>query len=475
MLDRLQRWVHRTPDRLAVANAKSAWTFRQLSERTDEWAGSLRAGAIVASVLPSGPELTALQLGCFEAGAVFYPLPLRGTASEHGAALSALTPDAIVVRPEDATRVREALETLGLDTPLVDPAASPSVPSSRCLLPDEVAMVQLTSGSTGRPKPIVLDRSAIVAGANANASATEGLAGDAVFSPMPQFHAMGGATVLEHLLHGASVLVANRFVPGDDKRRMMDHGVRVLVGSPSYFRMLLQLGLFEGEGLPTLRSVVLGSASANPELLASLRRAAPSLTLRLRYGLSEAFGALTRLDIEPSDELPPRGLVGPALPEIELRIGEDAVEARAPSIARGQWDEGLRPLTADGWLSTGDTGHLDDRGLHLRGRRTQFIKRQGHRIDPGEIEQVLVDHAAVRDAVVLGLPDPLQGQRVVALVEPVDADESAPKVLIRHCRARLTSYKVPQRIHVVPTIPRTPSGKPDRTAARARVETEERT
>ncbi|MBO6939329.1 MAG: acyl--CoA ligase [Deltaproteobacteria bacterium] len=473
MLEPLHRWSREAPDRIAVANAKAAWTFRQLVTRADEWARSLREGSVIASVLPSGPELTALQLGCWQAGAVFFPLPLRAKAHEHRSSLTTLRPDAIVARADDAGAVREALEAAGLDTHLVDPAAPVSLPATPRVLPADVAMVQLTSGSTGRPKPIVLDRAALEAGTRANATATAPLAGHAVFSPMPQFHAMGGATVLEHLVAGASVLVANRFVPGDDRRRMVEHEVRCLVGSPSYFRMLLQLGLFDGDGLPALESVVLGSASANGELLASLRRADPTLTLRLRYGLSEAFGALTRLDIAPDDELPPRGLVGRALPEVELRMVSDEVEARAPSVALGRWDEALVPLTSDGWLRTGDVGHVDPRGLHLRGRRTQFIKRQGHRIDPGEIEQVLVGHASVREAVVLGVTDPVQGQRIVALVEPVG--ELAANVLIRHCRARLTSYKVPQRIHLVDTIPRTPSGKPDRTAARARVEVEEGT
>ena len=475
MLARLRAHRDRHPDRLAVANGKSTRDLRALTRDAEALARRMRPGALVAAVLPSGPGFTAAQLACLEAGAVFFPLPLRATAAEHAKALAALAPDAVLVRPADAAPIRDALAALGQDAPLHDPDApddAPLAPRRAPALPPEATMVQLTSGSTGTPKPVVLGRAALEAAVDACADFAAAFAGHAVFSPMPQFHAMGGAVVLEHLLAGSSVLVANRFVPGDDRKRMQRAEVRALVGSPSYFRMLLRLQMSKGDALPALRACVLGSASVDGALLAGLREASPALSLHLRYGLSEAFGPLTRLDVAPEDALPPRGCVGAPLAGVELDVpadpeAPDEVRARAPSVALGLWREGaLQPLAdREGWLGTGDVGFRDAAGLHLRGRRSQFIKRQGYRIDPGEIEEALVSHPGVADAVVVGVPDPMAGQRIVAAVEAREAPET--KALLAWCRSRLAPYKVPQKIERVEALPRTRSGKPDRAAVRA--------
>ncbi|MEM1417511.1 MAG: AMP-binding protein, partial [Myxococcota bacterium] len=325
MLSWLDRWAHEAPERLAIAEAGEEIRFAGLQAAVDATARELRPGAIVATLLPSGVGFTIAQLAALKAGATFFPLPSDATAAELERAFALARPDLVLVPPEAKAADLDAL--LPADLPRA--RVGEPLPHHAAAAPLDAAMVQLTSGSTGHPKGVLLDHAALESGLEAAAPHVARIAGAAVFSPMPQYHAMGGALVLEHLAQGVSVLVARRFVPGEDRRRMREAGVRAIAGPPSYFRLLLRLGMFRGDALPDVRSFLLGSASAEPALLAGLRDAVPEASLHLRYGLSETFGTLTRLDVEAGEALPTPGLVG-------VPLGAELGPLPAPGEAPGE-------------------------------------------------------------------------------------------------------------------------------------------
>ena len=464
------------PDRVAVASKAEAKTFATLLRDVDALATKIPERAVVACLLDSGVDFTTVQLATMAAGACFFPLPPTAKPGEVHKAFQSVRPDVIVADRDVAPDAR---------VPTCAPKDDwPTVRASE-VLPEDTRILQLTSGSTGRPKGVVVGAQAIEASLAHSGSFLERFAGRAVFSPMPQFHAMGGAVVLEHLLHGATVLVSNRFVPGDDRRRMAEAEASLAIGSPSYFRMLLRLGMFRGDKLNALDAICLGSAPADGQLLTSLREALPRASIHIRYGLSETFGALTRFDLAAGEPEPPVGLVGPALGEVQVGPlsepleGSDPQEIRVRGDSVSKWivtgDGELRPLRSeDDFFSTGDLGFLDDRGLHIRGRKSEFIKRLGFRIDPGEIEAALRNRAEIQEAVVVGVHDDLSGCSIVAVVEVAKrspgsvegVSEVDPAELADFCRGQLSDYKVPQRFELVAQIPRTPSGKPDRARIR---------
>ncbi|HHI80644.1 MAG TPA: long-chain fatty acid--CoA ligase [Planctomycetes bacterium] len=459
MIQRLEKAAASRSDDLAISNEQEALSFFQLLRLTEDWRERLSSypkGTRLLISLPGGPSFLAVQLAAIEAGLVFAAMPHETPPEGRGKYLELFQPDLF----------------------LGDEGLSPQTVGKRADLPAEAAMLQFTSGSTGLPKGILVSKAQLTANLEINREHIQGIHPGPVFCPIPQFHAMGNAVVLEYLLHGIPVHLSNRFVPAFELGRITEFACRSVLASPNWFQLLLKLGALSAEKLPSLSSMTLGTASVDTTLVQGLRQAFPQAHIHLRYGLSESVGALTRLDIPPGKGLESRGLVGPPVPGIRIQnlpgLEEEPGELRAkgPCTCLGQLSspERFERLDdAEGWLSTGDLASMDAEGrVHLRGRSSSFIKSGGHRIEPGEIEAVLRSFPAVLDAVVVGVQDPLLGQKIAAGLEvQEDWDQGA---LRRHCRTFLPPYKIPQRIQALSPFPRTAAGKPDLSKVRQHFE-----
>jgi acyl-CoA synthetase (AMP-forming)/AMP-acid ligase II len=347
--------------------------------------------------------------------------------------------------------------------------AHATLPGGGSTLP--AALVQFTSGSPGEPRGVLLTQANLQANLRQSWEFLEGLADRPVFCPLPQVHATGLAVTLAPLSFGSPVHFANRFDPASHLRRMRESRCAALVTGPDYLRLLLRLALLQPERLPDLTDIEIGTALAPMSLLKDLRAALPKVRLHLRYGLSEAAGALTRLTIDPRQALPGSGEIGVALPGVELRTVAGELQARAGSCAT-QWisgPSGLRPLLDDlGFLPTGDQAKIDGAGVvRLLGRNANFVKVHGHRVDPVEVEELLREFSSIAAVAVLGIPDPIAGQSIVAFLEPV-AGKTPPGAveLSAACDRGLSPFKRPARFVIVPSLPRTSSGKPDLLALR---------
>jgi long-chain acyl-CoA synthetase len=168
--------------------------------------------------------------------------------------------------------------------------------------------------------------------------------------------------------------------------------------------------------------------------------------------------------------------VGKPAPGVEVRIdGEDEIGeicVRSRSVMLGYW--GAPELTAetirDGWLNTGDLGYLDDDGyLYVVDRKKDLIIRGGFNVFPRDVEEALLEHPAVAAAGVVGRPDDVHGEEVVAFVELRSGQEVDADALVAFGKERIGGYKYPREVHVVPSLPLTPVGKVDRKALRSRV------
>ena len=235
--------------------------------------------------------------------------------------------------------------------------------------------------------------------------------------------------------------------------------------------------------LSSLRWLVCGAAPLPPEPVRALRERLPHVELREGYGLTECCACL-------STNPPGRvraGSVGVPVPGVEVRIVDERdgelphgevgeICCRSPFVMAGYWND--PQLTADamrgGWLHTGDMGYVDEDGyLFIVDRLKDLIIRGGFNVFPRDVEDALLEHAAVAEVGVVGRPDEAQGEEVVAFVELRSGFDAAEPELVAYAKERLGGYKYPREIKILQQVPLTPVGKVDRKALRALAEREE--
>jgi acyl-CoA synthetase (AMP-forming)/AMP-acid ligase II len=346
---------------------------------------------------------------------------------------------------------------------------------------DEPALVLLTSGSTGAPKGVVLTHDNAWANLRATVSAFRS---DTKPTPLPTVakppnlianplsHTAGVVRLLFALYVGRDVVLLRKF-GGALAKRMVDHyGINNLTLNPAMLRMLLD-EVPSGEKLGGVRYASSGTAPLTPALREEFESRFGIPVLQA-YGQTEAFGGIAIENVR--DVLAGNrriGSVGKALPGVEIRIvddqetevatgsdGEIWVRSRSATVGYLGADEST-PLRADGWLRTGDRGHLDPEGyLYITGRIKNIIICGGFNIVPEEVEAALEDDPRVVEAVVIARPDERLGEVPVAVVESTATSEE----LLESARARLVAYKRPRALFTVSALPRVPNGKIDRAA-----------
>ncbi|MGE2717459.1 class I adenylate-forming enzyme family protein [Mycolicibacterium litorale] len=329
---------------------------------------------------------------------------------------------------------------------------------------DDVAAVLFTSGSSGLPKAVELSRRSVIANQQ-NILARNGRLPDLLDAGSPQtvslastpmFHIGGLSSLLTHFLTGGRiVLTQGRFDAGEVMALIERERVQVWGAVPTMAVRVLEHPEFGNRDLTSLRSWPLGGAPVRPELLDRIRTALPGLRergLSNTWGMTEAGGFLTVADSRDLRARP--STVGRPYPVVELRIdrpdadGVGEVLARSPTVMLGYAGHGNDDtVDADGWLHTGDLGHLDDDGyLYIDGRSKDIVIRGGENIACSHVEAALAGHPAVVEAAALGLPHPDLGEELAAVVvyrsgaQPPTADE-----LRHHLADIVSSFAVPTR------------------------------
>jgi acyl-CoA synthetase (AMP-forming)/AMP-acid ligase II len=338
---------------------------------------------------------------------------------------------------------------------------------------NDVALILHTSGSTGRPKRVPLTHANLSISAQNVARSYELGAHDVSLCVMPLFHVHGlVASTLATLATGGSVVVPARFNPLSFWRIARDYGVTWYSAVPTIHQLLLARADSKAgkpAGAERLRFIRSCSASLPPQVMHDLEAAFGAPVLEA-YGMTEAAHQMA------SNPLPPAarkaGSVGPGT---NVRIGimdeggnhlptdeRGEVVIQGPNVIGGYENnpEANASSFVDGWFRTGDQGYLDADGyLTLTGRIKELINRGGEKISPREIDEVLLTHPAVADAVCFGVPHPTWGEEVAAAVVLRETASESESGLIAYCRERLAEYKRPKQIHITSAIPRTATGK----------------
>jgi long-chain acyl-CoA synthetase len=424
--------ARRVPERPALVVDGVRTTYAEVDERAAQAAGALPGlgigrGDAVAFVLPNSVESVAAFHGVLRLGAVAVPLnPL----------LSEREMDERIV--DSAARL---VDVNDLDGAALAHAADRAA--------DDPAVVLYTSGTSGRPKRVELTQGGLRLNAEATADALGLRADDVVFGAAPLAHVFGMTGCMNAAFAvGACLALVGRF----DARRALDtierDGVTVFMGVPAMCVALLAAAEQAGRA-PQLRLAHVGGAPLPRETARAFQERFGAQMLE-GYGMTEVGGAVA---ISRADRAVKVGSVGTALLG-RLQIAADGeVLVDSPTAPRGH----------HGWLATGDVGRIDDDGyLFLLDRKKDVILRGGYTVYPSEIEDALVAHPAVREALVLGVPHATLGEEVAALVVTdggCDAGE-----LTTFVRERVAAYKYPRIVELVDDLPRGPTGKIERRA-----------
>jgi acyl-CoA synthetase (AMP-forming)/AMP-acid ligase II len=494
--------VSQTPWREAVVDGDERISYRQLGAAADDITKALigwgvEIGDRVAIWAPNSAAWIELALGVYAAGAVLVPLNTRfkpheaahilrtsrarllfAASSLIGENLSALLDGA-----EDLGGLEATIGMRGQTPPgarpwpdfvaggaAVDPAASRA--RTAAVAADSVSDIIFTSGTTGAPKGAMLTHGASVQTYSDWVDLVDLQEGDRYLVVYPFFHTAGlKSGVLASILRGATIYPYAVFDVPAVLRLVQAERITVLPGPPTVFQSILnhpELGSFD---LSSIRSSVTGAAVVPVEVIRQMRETLKIRTVVTGYGMTETTGTISmcRFD-DPADVV--AHTVGRPIPGVKVRVVDDEgidVAAGAPgelvvagyNVMQGYFadPDATRNAIRDGWLHTGDIGFIDDNGnLHITGRKKDMYIVGGFNVAPAEVEAVLLDHPAVAQVAVVGVPDERMGEVGVAFVIPRGDVPAEADGILAWALERLANYKLAS-VQIVSELPLNASGK----------------
>ena len=476
-------------------------TGAELTARTHRIGAGFRdlgiaPGDRVVVYMANRPEVGVVYAALWRAGAVITPaiflLPppdLRHILEDSGAVAIVTTPEFVAPALAAAEGV-ESIKWVIVEgdapegtTPLGElEAAQPGEVVPRA--DDDLAAVMYTGGTTGRAKGVMLSHANLWRAAKAGHDASNVPGVNRTLVPIPLSHSFGLIVTIVGM-HAEEPGVAELlrwFEPARFLEAIQEHQLQRATVVPSMLQLLLDQPL-EDYDLTSLRFFTSGAAPLPVEVAEAFERRVPNLQILEGYGLTENAAVLS-INTPWARKL---GSVGKPVPGSELAImdpdgnpvpaGEPGeVWFRGPGVMAGYWNapEATEAALRDGWLMTGDVGRLDEEGyLYIVDRMKDLIIRGGFNVFPRDVEDVLLQHPAVGMAGVVGVPDPVKGEEVLAYVSLHPGHEATPEELRDFGKERLGRYKYPREVRIVPAIPVTPVGKIDRKRLRAMARGEE--
>lgn len=485
-IDGMLRWnAQYRGTKSAVICGESTLSYAELNTRANRLANALLArglhkGDRLAVFLPNCVEYLEIYCAAAKAGFVVTPINYMLTAREisyvlddahasaliHEAAKTDLI-EACALDPESIPTDRVLAVRSGYEAALDDAdAGEPPGLSHR-----DVPFYQgYTSGTTGAPKGCLQLHSAFVEHFKRSLLTYGHRAEDTMLIAGPLFHEAPTLFTLAQLFYGGTVVVLPRFTPGDALAAIEAHGCTMMgFAVPAMLDQMTALD--SAHDVSSLKKIICGGAALlNHTIEQTIERFAQA-ALHEFYGATE-LGLMTDIIHAPSSK---RRTVGRPLPGVALVVLDD----RDKPVSPGQIGQiFVSPIMMEGyygrpeqtaadtrqfggvsWFTLGDLGFLDEEGfLFIVDRKTHMIITGGENVYPVEVESILVEHPAIRDISVIGLPDERWGETVTAVVVPTDAPPSVQD-LRAFAAGRLAAYKLPKRVIAVDELPRTPSGK----------------
>ncbi|MFB4303885.1 class I adenylate-forming enzyme family protein [Actinomadura sp. NTSP31] len=462
-------------ERIALGGRHDGRTFADLSRIADGGATLLREAEAksVVHIGLNGPILPSLLFAAARAGLPLTPLNYRLSAPQIAALIAELDHPYVVA--DETFTPQVAANTRSEDWIALASAAAPAPPGDGA---DDPAVVLFTSGTTAKPKGVLLRHAHLLSYVLETVEFGAADPSDAVLVSVPPYHIAGVGSVLSNLYAGRRMTYLPDFTARGWLDLVREDAVTHAMVVPTMLARIIDELAGRQADAPSLRSIAYGGARMPPTVLRAALAAFPDTDFVNAYGLTETSSTIAVLgpedhraalagDAAAIDRL---GSVGRMVPGVECEIrGADGTPLPAGEVGE-IWVRGAQVsgeyrglgsvLDAAGWFPTRDQGRIDADGyLFVHGRSDDTIIRGGENIAPAEIEDVLVEHPAVGQAAVLGLPDEEWGERIVAVVVPAGDTVPDPGDLRAFVRARLRSSRTPDDVVFQPDLPYTATGK----------------
>jgi len=334
------------------------------------------------------------------------------------------------------------------------------------------ALLIYTGGTTGKPKGVMLSHYALVANATQGVAWVQMREEDRLLAVLPIFHGFGMSVCMNApLISGASCVLIPRFNVDDVLKGIERFHPTLFAGVPTMYIGLINHPRLAHYNLSSLRGCFVGAAPLAPEVKRQFEELTDSKLME-GYGLTEA---VTALCANPYRGINKTGSIGIPFPDVTIRIRDmetgdidllplevGEIVLRGPDVMLGYNNRPQETASTirDGWLYTGDLGYMDKDGyFYIVDRKNDMIITGGFNVYPREVEDVLYQHPAVKEASVIGIPDDYQGERVKAFITLRDGATVKEPEIITFCRRHLIPYKMPQEVEIRTELPMTAIGK----------------
>jgi long-chain acyl-CoA synthetase len=463
------------PEQTALSSGGTRRTFRELHDRVAGIAAALgkhgfRAGDRLALLLPNELDYLELVYACAWLGLIAVPVNTRLSITEIDQLITDASPRGIVRHSSlPAPTVKLQCQVV-LDKDPLD-LRSDSHPEA-IYDPEAILALVYTSGTTGHPKGVVVTHANILANVDHLNYWMPYREGGVHLHAAPIFHILDFPFMFAAPAFGVRQVTIPKFNAQTFCETVEHERVTQSVLVPTMINLLTQFDKLENYDLTSLERLAYGGSPMAPELVHRIREVLPNLKLIQGYGLSEA-GFLTGLKDNEHTENRLMSC-GQTCPGIDLRVvdesgkeleagGRGELVARGANVMRGYWNNSEETKVAfrDGFFRTGDVGYRDANGyFYILDRVKDMIVTGGENVYSGEVEAVIYQHPAVREAAVFGIPDPQWGELVAAGVVRKPGEVLSENELIAHCHRFLANYKVPRRVELSDTeLPKSGSGK----------------
>jgi len=487
----LDQTAARQPQKTAIITKEEELTFTVLNQRVHALAGHLqnegvKQGERVGVLLPNCAAIPLSYFATQKIGAVTVILDARLKGKELQGVLRDADLKLLIVHSQLLAEMREVFKEMAAVALWIvggDGAqsfekryAAPATPPPPHLDADDDALILYTSGTTGEPKgvvlsyrnlaqyPMVMEEMGIT-----DASTMRGCI-------LPMSHIVGPVVCNELAERGYTLVIFDQINPVTLLEGIQRHRVTVFESVPIVFQLLLSVKNLASYDTSSVKIAAMMGTSIPLPLLRAFQTAQPHIKVIQGYGLTETSPMIT--EVEPEKAEAKMGSIGRAVPGVEIKIVDESgqevavgeageIITRGPHVMKGYFRKAAATAERirDGWLYTGDVGKRDADGYYYHlGRRDDMIITGGLNVYPAEVENLIYTYPGVQETIVFAIPDSKRGQVLGAAVVARPGSQVGEKEMLVFLRANLANFKVPDRIVVRESLPRTSSGKTIRDA-----------